>query len=215
MTAGSWQRAGAVVALTVILWLLAGCSGGSQPAPPSPAPASPSASPTASTTPTTTAAAVPYKPADVNGPAQNVPKPVMPAEAKEFTEKGLEAFVRYWYTVYNYVVETADPTPGDPLMAPECSDCYQLLYSFKDAAAKGQWTIGNSARVDGIKPYFQVGSGNDHQALVQFALLPGQVVGPEHQVLKDYPLVPVKANVYILRFESGHWLISAIGKPVN
>ena len=49
-----------------------------------------------------------YKPASVDGPAENVPLPVMPEEAKVQSKEGLEAFTRYWYELANYSYETGD-----------------------------------------------------------------------------------------------------------
>ncbi|XAS71874.1 DUF6318 family protein [Micrococcaceae bacterium Sec5.1] len=105
---------GAVFGLTAAL-LLTGCQGGPPGGSPSEsssttAPTSGASSPGPSGTgPSGSAApATVYKPADAKGKAQNVPVPVMPELAKENSEAGLEAFIRYWYATYSYATETGD-----------------------------------------------------------------------------------------------------------
>ncbi|WP_354178499.1 DUF6318 family protein [Arthrobacter sp. UYP6] len=83
--------------------------------------ASPSEAATPTVTPTPTPTAAAYKPATAEGPAENVPLPVMPELAKEKSKEGLEAFAEYWYSLINYGYETGDPEPLREITGSDCS----------------------------------------------------------------------------------------------
>lgn len=59
-----------------------------------------------------------YRPADKNGPAQNVPKPVEPEGMNVESEGGLFKFLSYWNQAVNYGVETGDFTAAKSLIGP-------------------------------------------------------------------------------------------------
>ena len=98
------KRRLAVVSLMVAgsLTFLAGCSGSGADVAQSP---SPSVMEAVSPTPSPSAT---YKPASAEGPAETVPLPVMPEEAKAESKEGLIAFARHWYELANYGYETGD-----------------------------------------------------------------------------------------------------------
>ncbi len=213
MTAGSLQRAGAVVALMVVLGLLAGCSGGSEPAtsPPS-TPMASSASPSASAPSTTTAVAAPYKPADLNGPAQNVPKPVKPALADEFSEKGLDAFVRYWYAAYNYLQETGDVQMVQEITDYSCSRCNGSFSDLVDLYIQGNWRAGGLVVVSATKPNLVKTASGVFQALVQFDQKAGGDVRQDHSMPSPHPELVARGDVIDATFVSGQWRVVNIGR---
>ncbi|WP_285726842.1 DUF6318 family protein [Psychromicrobium xiongbiense] len=171
------------------------------------------ASPSASAASTTTVAAAPYKPADLNGPAQNVPKPVKPPLADEFSEKGLDAFVRYWFETYNYAAQTGDTVLGDILADPTCTSCSQLLGSFKTAYDKGHWIVGQLTRIDAAQTYFTPGTDGAYQEVVQFNLAAGKYLTGTGIVGKETPEDPAMAKIFIASHANGKWLITNIGVP--
>ena len=89
--------------------------------------ASASATPGESATPTPTVgtapSVAPYNPATAEGPAENVPLPVMPELAKQESKEGLEAFAEYWYMLANYGYETGDLGPIREISGEECLSC--------------------------------------------------------------------------------------------
>lgn len=97
--------------------------------------ASPSAS--ASGTPAPTVDSRPTS-ASSTGPARNLPKPELPAAAKENTEAGFAAFTQYWFDTATYALETGDVAPLRTVSDAECKVCNGYL---KDASTGG-WTIG-------------------------------------------------------------------------
>ncbi|WP_285727760.1 DUF6318 family protein [Psychromicrobium xiongbiense] len=214
MTAWSSQRVSAVVVLMVVLGLLAGCSGGSEPAASSSAvPVSSTASPSASAPSTTTVAAAPYKPADLNGPAQNVPKPVKPALADEFSEKGLDTFARFWYTAYNFGVETGDTSLAGQMALSECTRCTAILTNTKDWYASGKWIIGTALTVTSTKPSFVQAANGAYQVLIQYNTAAGKYASAGTAGV-DEPGSTARGDVVNAIYQNGQWRIIDIGKPI-
>lgn len=201
-------RFGVVASLVLGLSACTGGVGGpnSSAGPPSSSASSSSASPTPSPT------AV-YKPADAEGPAQNVPKPEKPVLADEFSEQGLDAFTRYWYAAYNYAVETGDTSIGTEVSQPTCSRCLQLLDSVKSWYDKGNWIVGSTTQVDATKPSFVRASNGAYQVLVQFNILAGKNMLADKTISNEAPATPVEGDLLNAVFENGKWAITDIGKP--
>ncbi len=215
MTAGSRQRAGAVVALMVVLGLLAGCSGGSEPATSSPAsaPVSSTASPSASTTATTTVAAAPYKPADQNGPAQNVPKPVKPALADEFSAEGLKAFAKYWYDAYNYGTATGDTSLAEAITSGTCIYCQGQFTDIKAWYQAKNWVMGGELTPTTIYiKNFAVAPNGSYQAVVQFNLASATLLKAGGVVERTAPESTALGGIFNAAYADHRWTTSDIGK---
>ncbi|MEE1619825.1 DUF6318 family protein [Zafaria sp. J156] len=99
---------------------------------------------TASTTsaPPTSASPTEPVPATSTSPAKNLPKPVMPPEAKEFSKEGYEAFVEYWFEAQNYGLATGDPEPFSAVSDERCGLCAQRLQAIETYNADGGWVVG-------------------------------------------------------------------------
>lgn len=52
-----------------------------------------------------------YVPASATNPAENMPKPVPPANIKEHSVDGAYAFLSFWLASLNYLMMTGDPAP--------------------------------------------------------------------------------------------------------
>ena len=137
--------------------VLGGCSGsgddsGAEAAenPSSSAPSTGSASPTETASPkpapttTPTASALVYKPATAEGPAENVPLPVMPEIAKEESKEGLEAFAEYWFGLVNYGYETGDTSRIRELSSPGCELCESFYVDMEKGYAGEDWIEGGN-----------------------------------------------------------------------
>ncbi|WP_258073653.1 DUF6318 family protein [Arthrobacter sp. 08Y14] len=142
-------RLGAAAVAAVLV--LVGCSGSGDPEAEAAGNGSSSASPTGSATPseTVTPTATPtptptaaYKPATAEGPAENVPLPVMPELAKEKSKEGLEAFAEYWYSLINYGYETGDPGPLRAVSADTCFACESYYAVLKNGYSENEWMVG-------------------------------------------------------------------------
>ncbi|WP_143588191.1 DUF6318 family protein [Tersicoccus phoenicis] len=101
----------------------------------SPSAGSPSTSPTPSADPRPTAGSA-------KGPARNLPKPTMPAAAKQKTEAGLRAYAGYWVQALSYAYENNDTKPVRSVSNKECVDCISLYDSIDTNVPAGGWAAG-------------------------------------------------------------------------
>ncbi len=97
--------------------------------------------------PASATASGPYVPASAEGPAQNVPKPVMPAVMKEETQEGAEAAVKYfWETVY-YMQQTGDAGLEQEISGPTCKFCEHHKNSIMKLYGDGGWMVSETATI--------------------------------------------------------------------
>lgn len=152
---GSGRRAAGLRALglgAVVLLGLSACSGTPEvPAQTSISLGTPSTlasttpSPSASPSPSATASpSNAYEPATSTSPAKNVPKPVMPALAKEKSFEGQKAFIKYWLETYNYSFNTGDSNLMDRSSAKDCDFCTK-----SGKGARTMYTIRKTWRTQG------------------------------------------------------------------
>lgn len=83
-----------------------------------------------------------YRPADEQGPAQNVPKPVEPEGMNEETAEGLEKFILYWNDAVNYGLQTGDFSYAEPLISKDYTADLELYIWAEEVYARGGWVVG-------------------------------------------------------------------------
>lgn len=83
-----------------------------------------------------------YVPASADGPAKNVPKPVMPEEMKEETPEGAKAAVQYWWDTVTYLQRTGDLEPLREVSSDECDFCHDYALDVVDHYEDGGWHTG-------------------------------------------------------------------------
>lgn len=135
----------AIFALTAALGLTA-CGGNAD------AGASPSASGAAGTSSGTPTPAVDPRPtpASFAGPARNLPKPELPAAAKENTEAGFAAFTQYWFDTITYGLETGDTAPLKAISKSDCKICNGYVARADRVSAGDGWNVGPRWTVKGF-----------------------------------------------------------------
>ncbi|MCC3265429.1 DUF6318 family protein [Arthrobacter gengyunqii] len=175
-----------VLGLAAIL-VLGGCSGsGGEPdaeaaknsssSPSSSERSEPNESAAPSPTPTPTVAA--YKPATAEGPAENVPLPVMPDVAKEESAEGLKAFATHWYDLMNYGFETGDVEPLKQISGPDCVVCGTAYRILGNGYANDDWILGGTLVTMSTKTNYAVTSKGVYQVLIQIRQDPYEYRGP-------------------------------------
>ncbi|WP_235781458.1 DUF6318 family protein [Sinomonas notoginsengisoli] len=130
-----------VLALACVLGLSA-CGGGAGAdagGSPAAAPETAASTPSVDTRPT---------PASSTGPARNIPKPELPAAAKENTEAGFAAFTQYWFDTVTYALETGDTGPLKAVSKPDCKICNGFADEAQQSNARGNWTIPTTWKVN-------------------------------------------------------------------
>ncbi len=77
-----------------------------------------------------------YVPATATHKAQNVPKPLVPANMNEQSIDGIYAFIGYWLASFNYLLMTGDP---EPLQKAESTD---ILTEYQNLTAAYENNLG-------------------------------------------------------------------------
>nr|WP_281405743.1 DUF6318 family protein [Arthrobacter yangruifuii] len=158
---------------------LSACSEAAGDPGPAESPTGVSSSPTATPTPTPTPTpSATYKPASAEGPAENVPLPVMPAEAKVQSKEGLEAFARYWYDLINYGFETGDVEPVRAISGPECAVCKNFYRIVGPGYKNSDWIKGGELVVRSVHSNYVVTPEGLYQVLIQNVQEPLEYFGP-------------------------------------
>ena len=127
-----------------------------------------SASASATPTPTPTQPAAAYKPASAEGPAENVPLPVMPELAKQESQEGLQAFAEYWYALANYGYETGDTAPIRKISGEDCVSCNSYLKVVESGYAGDDWMLGSKVTMQDVSANFVATDQGYYQATVLF-----------------------------------------------
>ncbi|QTG82802.1 DUF6318 family protein [Arthrobacter crystallopoietes] len=146
---------------------LTACGGDAEGEPGSSASPATSAVASEAATPTPTPSATPeYKPASADGPAENVPLPDMPSEAKLKSQQGLEAFIPYWFETLSYAYETGDLAPLQKSTGPDCLICGEFTKSVVEGNANNRWIVGGRLDVVEIEDRFIETIDGDYAPIV-------------------------------------------------
>lgn len=100
-----------------------------------------------SPTPSSEASSGEFVPASSEGPAQNVPVPEMPDEAREQTKEGLEAALEYWWEAEAYLKATGDKSVLDEVSSSDCGLCVGLMDRWTKIYELGGWAENGPATV--------------------------------------------------------------------
>jgi Family of unknown function (DUF6318) len=163
------------------------------------------------TTPATTHAPTPtpkpvYKPATASGPAQNVPVPVLPAKAKEFSKAGLEEFARYWYSTLGYVFETGDSTPMMAVTDAACMTCANTNGPVSEWYKAGGWITGGKMTIYSSTSSFEDASDSTYQAILMIQQSPVSYYKPNGSLDESLPPTDARADIVVARYVGGHWV---------
>ena len=126
--------------------LLTGCGPDDDGAAASPSSTAPSAAATSSE-PGPDATPADYVPASLDGPAQNVPKPVMPDLAKEESRDGAQAFLDYWSDAMWYANQTGDTSYIREVVSEACELCVDQFAVIEDVYAENAWFMGGMENI--------------------------------------------------------------------
>lgn len=206
------HRRGLVRAVVVFLAATLTLSGCASPGD-GPSPGSTSATGTATEThvvittaaPPTTAAVAVYKPASDTGPAENVPKPVLPEKAKEFSKEGLIAFAEYWYSTLGYAFETGDPEPMMTITDPGCRTCKAMEEAVVPWHEEGRWIVGGQMHVlSSDTPFTRAADGN-YQVTLMVRQQNVKYYRGDKTLAEDRGVKPTVADILIATYGSGRW----------
>ncbi|WP_146112409.1 DUF6318 family protein [Arthrobacter sp. MYb224] len=129
------------------------CAGGASPPDPTES-SSPVVQESKTTMPSPSPAKPKYEPATAKGPAKNVPKPQMPELAKKQNEEGAIAFVKYYFEVMNYSLETYTVDELIEITMRSCQLCGDnFIDPVRSHAKKKYWQVSGDyeTNVYGVK----------------------------------------------------------------
>ncbi len=204
---------GAVAAGGIAIALaLSGCVGGAGAAPTASPDSSAAGSPSSGRT--TSASATPtatpqYKPADANGPAQNVPVPVKPPLADEFSKEGLVAFSKYWYEVLSYAYETGDGQALDSISAHTCTTCANVRHALPAWHQEGRWTVGGRMIVEAAQSKFMKTPTNDYQVILVVRQTAISYHRPDKTIAENHPDSKPITDILVGTYADNHWTAMA------
>ncbi|MBG0741505.1 hypothetical protein IV500_19255 [Paeniglutamicibacter antarcticus] len=156
-------------------------------------------------TPSPTAAIPVYKPADATGPAQNVPLPVKPPLADEFSKAGIEAFARYWYDTLSYAFETGEMSPLESISDPGCIPCARTKAGVAPWHQEGRWTVGGQMIVVGAQSSFEVAPDGTHQVVSSVHQKLISYYRADGTLVESHPETTPAADILIGSYENGKW----------
>lgn len=163
--------------------------------------------------PSTTAAV--YKPATADGPAQNVPVPVLPEKAKEFSKEGLIAFTEYWYSTLGYVFETGDAGPMMEISDQGCKTCRQINEPVGTWYEEGGWVAGGQMVVLQSTTTFIETPEGTYQAILLVRQNKVSYYKSDGSLSFDYPQDIAEKNILVASFKDDRWLAHTAEPMVN
>ena len=200
---------GLLTAVTAALLALTGCT----PAPTGPNTSGPSISstgnpesraPTTEAAPPTVAEAV-YEPASAEGPAQNVPVPVLPEAAKEFSKEGLIAFAEYWYETLGYVYETGDSGPMMAVTEPGCKTCEFINEPIGKLYEAGGWVVGGKMTIHQSTTTFQQVPDGTYQVILMIQQEKVSAFSSDKSLSNEHPQHKARANILVAQYTDDQW----------
>ncbi|KUG61326.1 hypothetical protein AVL61_13045 [Kocuria rosea subsp. polaris] len=184
--------------------LLAGCGTDDDGAAASPSSAAPSAS-ASTATPDPDATPDDYVPASLDGPAKNVPKPVMPALAKEESREGAQAFLDYWSDAKWYAYETGDASLVRDVTSRHCEACKAEFKDVEALYAEGFWTVGGRDSITIQDANLVEANDGIYKPVVEYSRKPGQLV-KHGKVVKNAVGEPSDPSLVYLDFADEEWV---------
>lgn len=176
---------------------LGGCSGEEAPEP-SPSVSSGSstggASPSASVTPSPTVTE--------SGPA-------IPAAAREQTEAGAEAFVRFYIDQSARAWTEADPSQLEGLATGACATCANLQETATSLKAEGQRYSATPVKVGALSSFRDADTQQVFDAELQEQKV--SILAADGEVVESFPARSVKTAIAVV-WREGRWWLDAIGE---
>ncbi|GEC99434.1 hypothetical protein KVA01_15890 [Kocuria varians] len=147
-----------------------------------------------------------YEPATLEHPARNVPKPVMPEEAKNETEAGAQAFLNYRADAQWYSIQTGDTSLVREVTSTDCEKCTEQFNDFDSIYSSGNWAGGGFEKETLIPNAFTKRQDGGYNLPVKINSLGMIKVTDNHITLRQEPFnLPNRFDTY-LYYENGSWM---------
>lgn len=155
-----------------------------------------------------------FEPATLEHPARNVPKPVMPEEAKQETEAGAQAFLDYRTDAVWYAFQTGDTSLVRQVTAESCTQCFSQFDSIDDVYSKDGWMAGGYERSEIISDSFQSGANGLYSLPVDVKSSGVKSMENQRLTLQQQPFATNEGFNVNIDFMDGVWTY-VTGSPRN
>ena len=146
-----------------------------------------------------------YEPATLEHPARNVPKPLMPEEAKEETEAGARAFLNYRADTLWYAMQTGDTSLVRNVTATECSNCTRQFDQIDEIYRKGNWARGGYEKVILPSGLFIKRADGGYNLPLEVESKGSQVISSSTIAVSQMPYSGKDLLDVYIDFRGGHW----------
>ena len=155
-----------------------------------------------------------YEPATLEHPARNVPKPVMPDEAKQETEAGAQAFLDYRTDAFWYAFQTGDTSLVREVTAESCEQCLKQFESIDNVYSESGWMAGGYERSEILPGSFFAGSNGIYTLPVDAISSGVKMVEDSQLTLQQHPFETDEGFNVNIDFRDGLWTY-VTGSPRN
>lgn len=134
------------------------------------------------------------------------PAPVLPSAAAQPTRAGAEAFIRYFFDVYQYSFTIMDPAPLRVVSAPDCDFCNSTIRAVDGGRQKSRRSVGHGIEIRAIV----AAPGKSTTGVlvnIVFDQKAARTIASDGSVVA---LTPEKRNIrmdMIVRWVDGRWLL--------
>lgn len=139
-------------------------------------------------------------------------RPSLPAAASAQTLPGGQAFVRYWFALLSYALQTGDAASVDAVTRPECAQCATALAGIRQVKASGGSVRGGAFTVRDVttttlwspdRPIFDA----------TLDRLPRSIVDSGGATVGTTPGLTFANCVLVLEWSSGNWRVYEVTTP--
>ncbi len=147
-----------------------------------------------------------FEPATLEHPARNVPKPVMPEEAKQETETGAQAFLDYRTDAVWYAFQTGDTQLAREVTADGCENCMVQFNRIDTIYSDGGWIAGGYEGGSILEEGFIRGADGVYNIPVETKSSGVKVTDGDRLISQQHPFDTSEGFNVNLIFRDGKWV---------
>lgn len=147
-----------------------------------------------------------FEPATLEHPARNVPKPVMPEEAKQETEAGAQAFLDYRADAQWYLMQTGDASLVREVTSKSCEACERQFTQTADVYSSGHWAAGGLETYQIIPDSLSMSENGIYTVPVGVNNRGAKIIENKEVAIEQEPIKSTDDLDASLAFEGGSWV---------
>ncbi|MDO5633558.1 MAG: DUF6318 family protein [Micrococcus sp.] len=154
-----------------------------------------------------------YKPASAEGPAENVPVPERPVNARGDSERAALVTAKFFWDTVHYLEMTGDGGPTRAVSSGDCSACAAFVGQYGDVYESGDWIAAEAPDVRAATAVSRDSSGTrvDVHQLVDFPASTQFTDPPGSSEVNEVAAVESQPMTVHLRLDEGEGVWEVIG----